>query len=256
MVLIWTTSAASPSNFLSIEWLDPELLGLVGKKRGERDRALISVGSGPSWNSLRVLQEQCLVVQTHFGEGVHGLTHLFLCYLARTGLEPLPAHQGRHDCGFGRPVSLPLMQAWSGPRPARGVRAAEKPAGGEHHRHIQAGVHKVSSEFVPFIEDLSQKQTLLRWFWCPSGLSICQKWGLFSYFLSWKYRRDCAAVHACLLAIQWCQLSLIELRKQYPNKCWVSSLPLREDECAILIHMSNTCLRKQRPWSQSGYSYG
>lgn len=132
---------------------------------------------------------------------LHGLIHLSLCCLARAGLQPLPANQGRHNRGIGRTLSLPFLQTRSGPGPARCLRAAEEPAGGEHHRYLQAGVHEVTSECMSFRGDLPQKQT-----WPRRLVAFVLLFGAHEVdrdvFSLGNAERGRAVVHACLFAVQ------------------------------------------------------
>uniref|UniRef100_A0A8C3BPV9 RING-type E3 ubiquitin transferase n=1 Tax=Cairina moschata TaxID=8855 RepID=A0A8C3BPV9_CAIMO len=59
------------------------------------------------------------------------------------GLQPAVAVAGLQRGAVGRPVPVPVVPPRGGAGPARGVRAAAEPAGGEHHRHLQAGVGQV-----------------------------------------------------------------------------------------------------------------
>ena len=63
---------------------------------------------------------------------------------APTGLEPSVAVPELHHRVFGGPFPLPILQARGGPGPTWRLRPAAEPAGGEHYRHLQAGVLPVS----------------------------------------------------------------------------------------------------------------
>lgn len=65
-----------------------------------------------------------------------------LSVLSCVGLQPIPPNQrGVSDLRW--PFPVPVLQARGGPGPPWGLWAPEEPAGGEHHRHVQTGVHQV-----------------------------------------------------------------------------------------------------------------
>lgn len=64
--------------------------------------------------------------------------------LPNTGCESLLGQPGRLGIHVGRPLSMSLLPPRGDHGPPWGVRAAEESAGGEYHRHLQAGVLWVS----------------------------------------------------------------------------------------------------------------
>lgn len=67
--------------------------------------------------------------------------------LSCLSLQPIPPNQrGVSDLRW--PFPVPVLQARGGPGPLRGLRAPEEPAGGQHHRHVQTGVHQVRESYT------------------------------------------------------------------------------------------------------------
>jgi len=96
------------------------------------------------------------------------------CPCPPPGCQPILA-EPRQQHHLGRPVPLPYVPPRGPAGPPRCLRAAEEPAGGEHHRHLQAGVLQVGprgTQGQPRHFVLGEK--LGGWLGSPPQLSLTQ----------------------------------------------------------------------------------
>ena len=62
------------------------------------------------------------------------------------GIQPIHVDENRVYRFVWRAVPLPVLQARSGSGPTWSLRTAAQPSGGEHHRHVQTGLHQVRDD--------------------------------------------------------------------------------------------------------------
>ena len=66
-----------------------------------------------------------------------------------TGIQPIHVDENRFYSFVRRAVPLPVLQTRSGSGPTWSLRTAAQPSGGEHHRHVQTGLHQVRDYGLP-----------------------------------------------------------------------------------------------------------
>lgn len=65
------------------------------------------------------------------------------------GSQSLPVYEERHHGDVRWSFPLPVLPTRGGSGPTWSVRTAEELAGGEHHRHVQAGQQQVTAGTGP-----------------------------------------------------------------------------------------------------------
>jgi len=98
-----------------------------------------------------ILQAKIIRNETVFRSVIFGFT--IKSFMDVIGLQPIPVVKNRFYRWVRRAVPLPVLQTRGGSGPAWRLRTAAQPAGGEHHRHVQAGLHQVRDEGLHQVRD-------------------------------------------------------------------------------------------------------